>query len=95
MGRATLKGMAEQLIDTGSQNITGYRPQTERAKDVVNGIKAVERQVAEHWRAVRDDDTVSTDPRQLALARTAFEEAFMHLNRAVFQPADPFADDAV
>lgn len=79
-----------ELIDTGSQNITSYRPQTERAKDVVNGIKSVERQVADHWRAVRDDDTVPTDPRQLALARTAFEEAFMHLNRAVFQPVDPF-----
>lgn len=86
--------MSDELIDTGSQNITGYRKQTEAARDTVNGIKAIERYIADQWRALRDDKVVPADPRQMALARTAFEEAFMHLNRAVFQPVDPFDQDA-
>jgi len=68
--------------------------QTPDALDTVNEIKCVERDVAKLWRWVGARPTVPTDPRQLAIARTAFEDAFMHLNRAVFQPADPFADDA-
>ncbi|RSD21996.1 Acb2/Tad1 domain-containing protein [Amycolatopsis eburnea] len=82
-----------ELIDTGSQNVTGYRKQTPDALDTVNEIKHVEEVVAKLWRWVRARPTVPTDPRQLALARTAFEEGFMHLNRAVFQPVDPFEGD--
>ena len=82
------------LIDAGSQNVTGYRKQTPEALETVNEIKQGERDVAKLWRWVAARPTVSTDPRQMALARTAFEEAFMHLNRAVFQPVDPFVVDA-
>jgi hypothetical protein len=86
--------VSDEKIDTGSQNVTGYRPQTPDALDTVNTIKRSEVDIARLWRWVRARPDVPTDPRQLALARTAFEEAFMHLNRAVFQPIDPFADEA-
>lgn len=82
-----------ELVDTGSQNVTGYRKQTPEALSLVNLVKAREQSVASIWRTVRDSP-VPTDPRQMALARTGFEEAFMHLNRAIFQPVDPFAADA-
>ncbi|MEV4053023.1 hypothetical protein AB0J55_17710 [Amycolatopsis sp. NPDC049688] len=85
--------MSAEEIDTGSQNVTGYRKQTPDALDTVNEIKHTEEVVAKLWRWVRARPNVPTDPRQLALARTAFEEGFMHLNRAVFQPVDPFEGD--
>ena len=84
--------MSDELIDTGSQNITGYRKQTVDAKDLINEIKSMERNVASLWKEVRAHD-VPTDPRELAMARTHFEDAFMHFCRAVFQPVDPFEGD--
>lgn len=84
------------LIDTGSQNIVGYRPQTEASRDLVNEVKQLE---ADHgfwlervYFAHAKANGVSLDPRQVASARTHFEYAFYHLNRAVFQPADPIGD---
>lgn len=84
------------LIDTGSQNITGYRRQTESAKELVNSVKAFERTVAQWIRRTYFEyakhNSVGLDPRQVAEARTHFEYAFYHLNRAIFQPADPIGD---
>lgn len=88
--------MSDKLIDTGSQNVTGYRKQTPEALAEINAIKNLERQIANHWRRLMSGDLpdgpVPVDPRQMAMARTHFEDAFMHLNRAVFQPVDPFAE---
>lgn len=85
-----------ELIDTGSQNIAGYRPQTEAAKDLVNKVKAYERVTGDWLRREYFKDAVldgvSLDPRQVASARTHFDYAFYHLNRAIFQPADPIGD---
>lgn len=84
------------LIDTGSQNITGYRPQSEANRDLVNMVKAFERNTGEWLEQVyfkdASDGGVPLDPRQVASARTHFEYAFYHLNRAVFRPADPIGD---
>jgi hypothetical protein len=83
--------MTDKLIDTGSQNVPGYRKQTPAALDVVRQIKALEVQVAEFWKNLHVSVTVDVDPRLMAVARTTFSEAFMWFNRAVFQPEDPFA----
>lgn len=86
----------DELIDTGSQNITGYRKQTESAKELVNDVKHLEVNVGAWLTDVyfRDAQTrsIELDPRQVASARTHFEYAFYHLNRAVFRPADPIGD---
>lgn len=83
--------MSDELIDTGSQNVTGYQKKTPDELALVNRVKDYEVRTADF---VRDylNSGVSLDPRQVASARTHFEYAFYHLNRAVFQPADPIGD---
>lgn len=80
-----------ELIDTGSQNVTGYRKQTPEALEQVNLIKAAERDIAAMFARLLGSD-VEVDPREVAEARTCFEDAFMHANRAVFRPEDPIGD---
>jgi hypothetical protein len=84
-------GSIDGLIDTGSQNVKGYKQQTPDALDLVNRVKYFENRTAEFlgWYLSMG---VPLDPRQLASARTHFEYAFYHLTRAVFQPADPIGD---
>lgn len=79
------------LIDTGSQNVHGYRPQPPENLYQVNRNKELEADVAQFISEMFDRG-LRLDPRQMASARTHFEYAFYHLNRAVFQPADPIGD---
>lgn len=79
------------LIDTGSQNVTGYRKQTPEALEQVNIIKDCERDIAAMFARLLASD-VEVDPREVSIARTHFEDAFMHANRAVFRPEDPIGD---
>lgn len=83
-------------VHTGSQNVSGYRPQTPHALALVNEVKTLEGNLADWLRDVyfRDaaDGKVRLDPRQVASARDHFEYALYHLNRAIFQPADPIGD---
>lgn len=70
--------------------VSGYRPQTQQALDLVNGFKADEE------RLLRKLDELKTlpeygirplaDQRWLALGRTHLEQAFMAINRSVFKP---------
>lgn len=70
--------------------VAGYKPaQPQWAIDLVNENKILEeralRQIDRH---VRNDENgqPAIDHRCVALARTKIQEAFMWLNRAVFQP---------
>ena len=64
--------------------IAGYRPQSAGTLAVVNVNKQAEE------RTLRVLDLLKTnadvDQRWLAIARTAFEQAYMALNRAVLKP---------
>jgi hypothetical protein len=82
----------QDLIDTGSQNVVGYQKRTEAELATVNRVKRFEQTVAAWLQETYFAAGVSLDPRQVASARTHFEYAFYHLNRAVFQPADPIGD---
>lgn len=64
--------------------VAGYRPQNEDNVALVNEHKAMEERVLRHL-----DQLLGTgvDERWLAIGRTKLEEAFMAINRAVFQPA--------
>lgn len=68
----------------GGLPVAGYKPQTEDKVDLVNENKILEERV------LRQLDKMSleggNDPRMLALGRTKIQEAFMWINRAVFQP---------
>ena len=64
--------------------VSGYRPQSETAVAKVNANKEIEERVLRLLDALALDDTV--DRRWLAIGRTAIEQGFMAVNRAVFQP---------
>lgn len=65
--------------------VSGYRPQSADAVSLVNTNKVAEEEV------LRLLDRLATRPdidkRWLAIGRTAIEQGFMAVNRAVFQPA--------
>lgn len=65
--------------------VAGYRPQTDEALALVNANKDAEERVLRilDGLAARSD----IDKRWLAVGRTAIENGFMAVNRAVFQPA--------
>lgn len=67
-----------------NNKINGYRELDENAVDTINQIKSFEREIASYWRLLVSED--DADKRELALARTHFEDAFMHLVKAVAKP---------
>lgn len=79
------------------ERVTGYRDQTEEQIQLVNEVKNLEIQVASVWKAHHDLPHTAEYPaergRQLALARTALEQAFMHWCRAHWAPENPFIQD--
>lgn len=65
--------------------VSGYRPQHDEAVQLVNLNKDIEE------RCLRAIDALSLmatiDKRMLAIGRTNLEQAFMWINRAIFQPS--------
>jgi len=78
--------MSDEKIDTGSQNVTGYRKHTQQQIDAVNTTKAFENDLGDWFIQLRGDLTDQLDERWLEIARTHFQQGFTALNRAVFQP---------
>lgn len=72
-------------MENQHQKISGYRDLSAYEIDQINYIKGLEREVASYWRLMVDPNQ-DTDKRQLALAKTKFEEAFMHFVKAVAKP---------
>ena len=64
--------------------VPGYRPQTDRAVQIVTGFKQDEEVLLRAMDRMKDDPEF--DQRWLAVARTQIELGFMALNRAVFRP---------
>jgi hypothetical protein len=65
--------------------VSGYQPQSSVKVDLVNANKAIEEQVLRRLDALSQHNGL-VDPRWLAIGRTAIEQGFMAVNRAVFQP---------
>lgn len=67
--------------------VKGYTVQSDEKVALVNENKLIEelvlRQIDRH---ISDIDSSGIDQRMVALARTHVQEAFMWLNRSVFQP---------
>lgn len=72
--------------------VAGYQPQSEAKVALVNEFKADEERLLRKIDALVDANAAAhlgfppTDPRWASVARTHFQEGFMALNRAVFQP---------
>ena len=65
--------------------VHGYKPQSATKVEVVNANKILEETVL---RALDElGKSTEVDKRWLAIGRTHLEQAFMAINRAVFQPA--------
>lgn len=65
--------------------VAGYKPQSGEALAVVNGNKWLEELLLRRLDVLAADPSI--DKRWLAIGRTAIEQGFMAVNRAVFQPA--------
>lgn len=71
-------------MDNQHKKITGYRDLTQEEINAMNGVKHLEGQfngMIDFLKA-----TPGIDQRQVALAATHAEEAFMHAVRAIAQP---------
>ena len=64
--------------------VAGYKPQSDDKVALVNLNKQIEEQVLRILDDLRALDGI--DHRWLAIGRTQLEQAFMAINRAVFQP---------
>ena len=72
--------------------VKGYMPQTDARVALVNENKVLEERVLRQIDRMQGKgntslDSSEYDQRMVALARTGVQDAFMWLNRAVFQPA--------
>lgn len=65
--------------------VSGYRPQSEENVALVNNFKQTEERILRTLdELAKEGETI--DKRWLAIGRTGIEQAFMAINRAVFQP---------
>ncbi len=69
-------------------DVKGYKPQTPAKIDLVNKFKEHEKALGELYREALA--SCQADPRMLAVGKTQAQQAYMWLNRAIFQPEDVF-----
>lgn len=63
--------------------VAGYTAQSDSRVELVNDNKVLEERVL---RRLDDLKALNVDQRWLAIGRTHIEEAFMAINRSIFQP---------
>lgn len=75
------------MADHTGLPVSGYQPQSDAKVAFVNENKAVEERVLRQFDKVAISlKPGEVDQRWYAIGRTAIEQGFMALNRAVFQP---------
>lgn len=67
--------------------VAGYKPQDSYAVHEVNENKKLEEQVLRQIEILGADKHLAVDQRWLSIGRTAIENGFMAINRAVFKPS--------
>ena len=86
------------MVDNQHKKITGYRDLTDAEISMMNEIKAGEVEIAGIHEATLEcinelknqGVDIGDAYRQLAIAKTEFEHAFMRLVRAVARPVSPW-----
>jgi len=66
--------------------VKGYLPLQQKRVDKVNEFKQDEERLLRKLDEMRNDPEGQYDQRWVSVAYTGFQEAFMALNRSVFQP---------
>ena len=64
--------------------VSGYRAQPQEAVDLVNHMKRLEEGILRQLDVMKHP---GIDQRWLAIGRTGIEQAFMAINRSIFQPS--------
>lgn len=64
--------------------MTGYRPQSKEAVEIVTAMKAYEEKLLRALDDLAELDHI--DKRWLAIGRTGIEQGFMAVNRSIFRP---------
>lgn len=72
------------MTDHAGLPVSGYKPQNDAAVGKVNLNKQLEEEVLRVLDVLKQQSEV--DQRWLAIGRTGIEQAFMAINRAIFQP---------
>lgn len=75
-------------MDNQHQQIKGYRDFDQKTVDMINTIKEAEKDIGALWQQIAQEPTV--DGRNVAIAKTLFEDAFSRLVRSVAQPEDVY-----
>jgi hypothetical protein len=73
------------MTDHQGLPVQGYKPQSDTNVQLVNTNKNLEEMILLQLDTYKDD--ASIDQRWLAIGRTAIEQGFMAVNRAIFQPS--------
>jgi hypothetical protein len=79
------KKQPETKVEHKPLPVAGYTPQQQAAIELVNFHKRMEEIVHRHLDKLRDSGE-TFDQRDVSIARTHIEDAFMRMNRAVFRP---------
>ncbi len=74
----------ETMTDHKPLPISGYKAQSQGAVDQVNLNKTMEEEILRRLDAMKAWTEI--DQRWLAIGRTHIEQAFMAINRSIFQP---------
>lgn len=98
-------------MDNQHTKITGYRDLTQAEIDMKNEIANIEYLLAKVWEkakgvaighilelshnGVEPPGELHESARQAALARTCFEQGFMHLSRSVLRPVSPWVKESM
>jgi hypothetical protein len=79
-----MKENEDRMTEHQGLPVEGYKPQSTEKVDLVNENKRLEERVLRVLDDLEKRDDI--DKRWLAIGRTHIEEAFMAINRSVFQP---------
>lgn len=77
------------MVDNQHQQIPTYRDLTQDEVDTIRAIKLREDDLTQFYAQVKAANP-EADPRDLAIAKTHFEDAFSRLVRAVARPDSPW-----
>jgi hypothetical protein len=82
------------MVDNQHRQIPGYRDLSQEEINCIASIKREEMLLASMWLGIKEAFP-NADQRDLAMARTHFEDGFIRLVRAVARPDSPWSGPAV
>lgn len=75
-------------MDNQHRKIQTYRELSQEEIDFINAVKVLEGRIADLWHTLKE--VPDADQRDLALARTHFEDGCYRAVRALARPTTPF-----